>query len=208
MLHIRVSLVVVVLFNHSVVSASLCSPMNCSMPDFPVLHYLSEFVQTHAHWVSDAIQPSYSLSSPSPPALSLFWHQGLFQWVSSSQLVAKILELQLQHQSFQWIFRVDFPYDWLVGSPCCPRDCQESSPTPKFKASILWHSAFFLVQLSHPYMTTGKSIALTRWTFVGKVISLLFNTLSGFFLLFFQGASVFQFHGYSYHPHWFWSPLK
>ena len=70
---------------------------------------ISQFVQTHVHWVSDAIQPSYSLSSPSPPALSLFWHQGLFQWVSSSQLVAKILELQLQHQSFQWIFRVDFP---------------------------------------------------------------------------------------------------
>ena len=68
-----------------------------------------------------------------------------------------------------------FPLGWAGGCPCCPRDSQESSPTPQFKAPILWHSAFFLVQLSHPYMTTGKTIALTKQTFVGKVISLLFN---------------------------------
>ena len=87
---------------------TLCDPMNCSMPSFPVLHYLPEFAQTHVHWVGDAIQPSHLLSPPSPPALSLPQHQGLFQWVSSSHQVAKVLELHLQHQSFRWIFRVDF----------------------------------------------------------------------------------------------------
>ena len=85
---------------------------------------------------------------------------------------------QLQHQSFQWIFRTDLLYDGLAGSPCSPRDSQESSPTPQFKTSILRYSASFTVQLSHPYMTTGKTIALTRRTFVGKVMSLLFNMLS------------------------------
>ena len=75
-----------------------------------------------------------TVSSPSPPAFCLSQHQGLFQWVSSSHQGAKVLELQLQHQSFQWIFRVDFLYDWLVWSPCCPRDSQESSLTPQFKS--------------------------------------------------------------------------
>ena len=106
--------------------------MDCSTPDFPVLHYLSEFTQTHVHWVGDAVQPSHPLSSPSPPALSLPQYQGLFQWVSSSHQVAKVLELQLQ--SFQWIFRVDFLWDWVVWSPCSPRNSQESSPAPKFKS--------------------------------------------------------------------------
>ena len=102
-----------------------------------------------------------------------------------AQLFSSVLELQLQHQSFQWIFRVDFLYDRLVWSPCCPRDSQESSPAPQFKHS-LWHSSFFLVQFSHPYMTTRKIIALTRWTFVCKVMSLLFNMLSSFVIAFFQ----------------------
>ena len=87
--------------------STLCSLVNCSMPGFPALHFLPEFAQTHILWVSDAIQPSHSLS-PSPPALSIFQHQGLFHWVGSSHQMAKVLELQLQHQSFQWIFRVDF----------------------------------------------------------------------------------------------------
>ena len=81
-----------------------------------------------------AIQPSYPLSSPSPPTFNLSQHQGLFQWVSSSHQVAKVLEPQLQHQSFQWIFRTDFMEDWLVRSLCSPRDSQESSPTPQFKS--------------------------------------------------------------------------
>ena len=155
---------------------SLCDPMNWSTPGLPVHHQLLESTQTHVHWVGDAIQPSHSLSSYSPPAPNPSQHQGLFQWVNTSHEVAKVLEFQLQHQSFQWTPRTDLLQDGLVGSPCSPRDSQESSPTSK--ASIFWRSAFFTVQLSHPYMTPGKTIALTRWTFVGKVMSLLFNILS------------------------------
>ena len=112
---------------------TLCNPMDCSTPGFPVHHQLLEPTQTHVHWVGDAIQPSHPLLSLSPPALNLSQHQGLFKWVSSSHQVAKVLELQLQHQSFQWTFRTDFLYDGLVGSPCSPRDSQESSPTPQFR---------------------------------------------------------------------------
>ena len=113
---------------------TLCNPMDCSTPGFPVYHQLPELAQTHVHWVSDAVQPFHPLSSPFPPALNLSQHQGLFQSVSSSHQVAKVLELQLQHQSFQWIFRTDFLEDGPVGSPCSPRDSQESSPTPQFKS--------------------------------------------------------------------------
>ena len=87
-------------------SPALCDPIACSTPGFPVLHCLLEFAQTHVHWVSNAIQPSHPLPYPCPPAFNLFQHQGLFQWVSSSHQVAKVLELQ--YQSFQWKFRVDF----------------------------------------------------------------------------------------------------
>ena len=87
--------------------STLCDPMDCSTPGFPVHHQLPELVQTHVHRVGDEIQ-WYPPSSPSPPALNLSQHQGLFQWVSSSYQVVKVLELQLQHQSFQWIFRTDF----------------------------------------------------------------------------------------------------
>ena len=88
---------------------TLCDPTNCSTPGSPVLHYLPEFAQTHVHWIGDVIQPSYPLSPPSPPALNLSQHLGLFQWVYSlHDEVGKVLELRLQHQSFQWIFSVDF----------------------------------------------------------------------------------------------------
>ena len=87
---------------------TLCNPMDCSTPGFPVLHYVPEFAQTHVYWVGDAIQPSHPLLPAFPPALNLSHHQGLFQWIGSSNQMAKVLELQLQHQSFQWIFRVDF----------------------------------------------------------------------------------------------------
>ena len=113
---------------------TLCNPMNCSTPDLPVRYQLLEFTQTHVHWVGDAIQPSHPLSSPSPPALNLSQHQGLFKWVSSLHQVAKVLEFQLQHQSFQWTSRTDLLQDGLVGSPCRLRDSQESSPTPQFKS--------------------------------------------------------------------------
>ena len=86
---------------------TLCDPMGCKMPGLPVHYQLLEFTQTHVHWVSDAIQPSHPLSSPSP-TFNLSQHQGLFQWISSSHQVAKVLDFQLQHQSFQWIFRTDF----------------------------------------------------------------------------------------------------
>ena len=87
---------------------TLCNPTDCSVPGSPVLHYLLEFAQTYVHWVSDAIQPSHPLLPPSPIAFNLSQHQGLFQWVGSSHQVAKVLELQLQHQSFQGIFWIDF----------------------------------------------------------------------------------------------------
>ena len=86
---------------------TVCNPMDCSMPGLHVHHQLLEFTQTHIHWVGDAIQPSHPLSALSPPVLNLSQRQGLFQWVSSSHQVAKVLEFQLQHQSFQWIFRTD-----------------------------------------------------------------------------------------------------
>ena len=113
---------------------TLCDPMNCSTPGLPVHHQLLEFTQTHVHQVGDAIQPSHPLSSPSPPAPNLSQHQGLFQWVSSSYQVAKVLEFQLQHQSYQWTPRTDLLQNGLIGSPCSPRDSQESSPTPQFKS--------------------------------------------------------------------------
>ena len=87
---------------------TLCHPMDYRAPSFSVLHCLLEFSQTHVHWVDDAIQPSHPLSPPSTPAVNLSEHQYLFQWVGSLHQVAKVLDLQLQHQSFQWIFRVDF----------------------------------------------------------------------------------------------------
>ena len=117
---------------------TLCDPMDCSMPGLSVHHQCPELTQTHVHWVSDAFQPSHPLSSPSPPAFNLSQHQGLFQWVSSSYQVAKVLEFQLQYfrsdQSFQWIFRTDFLSDGLVGSLCSPKDSRESSPTSQFKS--------------------------------------------------------------------------
>ena len=153
---------------------NLCDPMNHSTPGLPVHHQLPESTQTHVHCVGDAIQPSHPLSSPSPPAFNLSQNQGLFKWVSSPHQVAQVLEFQLQHQSFQWTPRlISFRMDWL--------DLLAIQGTLKSllqhhssKASILRSSAFFIVQLSHTYMTTGNTIALTRRTFVGKVMSLLF----------------------------------
>ena len=170
---------------------TLYDPMDYSTPGLPVHHQLLEFTQTHVHWVGDAIQPSHPLSSPSPPAFNLSQHQGLFQWVSSFHQVAKVLELQLQHQSFSEysgliFFRIDW-FDVLAVQGTLKSLLQHHS----LKASVLQCSAFFMVQLSHPYMTTRKTISLTGWTFVNKVISLLLNMLSRLVIAFFsQGASV------------------
>ena len=147
--------------------------MDHSMPGFLVRHRLLEPTQTHVHQVGHAIQPSHPLSSPSPLAFNLSQHQGLFQWVSSSHRVAKVLQFQLEQQSSkEYSGQISFRIDWL--------DLLAVQGTFKSllqhhssKASILQCSAFFIVQLSYSYMTTGKTIALTRWTFVGKVIFLL-----------------------------------
>ena len=117
---------------------TLCNPMNRSTPGLPVHHQLPESTQTHVHWVGDATQPSHPPSSPSPPALNVPQHQDLFQWVSSSHQVAKVLEFQLQHHSFQWTPRTDLLYDGLVGSPCSPRDSQDYSPMPQFNSINSW----------------------------------------------------------------------
>ena len=106
------------------------TPMNRSTSGLPVHHQLPEFTQTQVHRVSDAIQPSYPLSSPSPAAPNPSRHQSLFQWVNSSHEVAKVLEFQLQHHSLQRNPRADLLQNGLFGSPCSPRDSQESSPTP------------------------------------------------------------------------------
>ena len=156
---------------------TLCDPMDCSTPGLPVHHHVPEFTQTHVHRVRDAIQPSHPRLSPSP-AFNLSQHEGLLQWVSSSHQVSKVLEFQLQHQSFQqYSGLISFRIDWL-DLPAVQGILKSLLQQCSSKASILPCSAFFLAQLSHPYMTTGKTIALTRWTFVGKAMSLLCNMLS------------------------------
>ena len=136
---------------------TVCDPLDCSTPGFPVHHQILEHTQSHVHQIGDAIQPSHPLLSPSPPAFSLSQHQGLLKWVSSLHHMAKILEFQLQHQSFQYSGLISVKIDWL--------DLLAVQGTLKSllqhhssKSSIHWHSAFFTVQLSHPYMTTGKTI--------------------------------------------------
>ena len=119
---------------------TLCDPTDCSMPGLPVHHQLLELAQTHVHqvhscpsnsWYHPTISSSVNLFSS---CLQSFPASGSFPMSQFLHQVAKVLELQFQHQSFQWIFRTDFPKDWLVGSPCSPRDSQESSPTPQFKS--------------------------------------------------------------------------
>ena len=169
--------------------------MDCNMPGFPPLHCLPEFAETHLHWVSNAIQPSHLLPPPSLPAFSLSQHQGLFHWIGCSNQVAKVLELQLQQQSFQWIlysglisFRI-YWFDLLAVQGTLKRPLKHHSS----KASILQSSTFFIVQFWHPHMTTGKTIALTRRTFAGKVMSLLFNMLSQFVAAFIPRSKSFNF---------------
>ena len=127
---------------------TLCSLMDCSMPGFPVLHYLLELAQTHVHWVSDAIQPSHPLSPPSPLALSLSQHQGLFQWVSSLHQVPK-------YWSF-FFFSLLPSNDLLTVQGTLKSLLQHHN----LKASVLQRLTFFMVKLSHLYMITGKTI---RW---------------------------------------------
>ena len=125
----------------SLLCPTLCDPMDCSRPGFPVHYQLPELAQTHVHWVIYAIQPSHPLLPLCSPALNLSWHQGLFQWVSSLHQVAKVLELH--HQSFQWVFRVDF---------LCPKD------SPLFFSSTTIWKRQFLGTLSLLYDPTLTSV--------------------------------------------------
>ena len=160
-------------FSCSVVSDSLQS-WNSSTPGLPVHHQLPEFTQIYAHWVSDAIQPFHPLSSPSPPAPNPSQHQGLSNESALRMRWPKYWSFSFSiSPSNEHPGLISFRMDWLdllVVQGTLKSLLQHHSS----KASIFWCSAFFTVQLSHPYMTTGKTIALTRWTFVGKVMSLLF----------------------------------
>jgi len=164
------------LFSRSVILI-LCNPMDCSIPGFPVFHYLPEFAQTCVHWVDDAIQPSHPLSSPSPPGFNLFPVSGSFPvsqfFASCGQSIGASVSASVLPMNIQgWFF--------LAVQGTLKSLLQHHIS----KASILWCSAFFMVQLSHVYMTTGKTIALTLQTFVSKVMSLLFNMLSRFVVAF------------------------
>ena len=188
---------------------TLCDPMDYSTPGLPVHHQLPEPTQTHVHCVGDAIQPSHPLSSPSPSAFQFFPASGSFPVSQFFASGGQSIEVQLQHQSFQWIFRADFfRIDWL--DLVAVQGTEESSPTPQFN-SINSLALSFIVQLSHLYMTTGKTMALTRWTFVDKVMSLLFNMLSKLVITFIPRTKhllISWLHGCSHHLQWFWSPKK
>ena len=152
--------------------------MDCSTPGVPVLHCLLEFAQTHVHWVDNTIQLSHPLSPP-PPALNLSKHQGLFpmswHFTSGGQTVGASGSASILPMNIQGWFLLELTDLFLL---TVQGALQSIFQHHSLKASVLRHSAFFTVQLSHPYMTTGKIIALTRWTFTGKVMSLLFNMLS------------------------------
>ena len=155
---------------------TLFDPMDCNMLGLPVCHQLPESIQTHVHWVDDAIQPSPPLSSPSPPALNLSQHQGLSKWKSALRMRWP------KYWSFSFNISPSNEHPGLISLRMDWLDLLAVQGTLKSllqhhtsKASILQHSTFFIVQLSHPYMTTGKTIALTRWAFVDKVMSLLFK---------------------------------
>ena len=175
--------------------------MNHSTPGLPAHHQLPEFTQTHVHQVGNAIQPSHPLSSLSHPAPNPFQHQSLFQWPKYWSFSLSIGPSN-EHPGL-----ISFRMDWL--------DLLAVQGTLKSllqhhssKASILQHSAFFIVQLSPPYMTSGKTIALTRRTFVGKVKSLLLNMLSMLLITFLPRSKRLCIHGCNHHLQWFWSPQK
>ena len=149
---------------------TLCDPTDWSTLGFPVLHHLPELAQTRVYWVSDAIQPSHPMRSPSSPAFNFSQHQGFFQWVRWPKYWSFSFSISPSNEYSALIpFRIDW-FDRFVVQGTLKSLLQNHSS----KASFFWHSAFFIVQLSHPYMTIGITIALTTGTFVGKVMSLLF----------------------------------
>ena len=167
---------------------TLCEPMDSSSPGFPVHHQLLQFTQTYIHWVGDAIQPSHLLSSlllpPSIfPSIRVFSNESVLhiRWPKYWSFSFNI------SPSSEYLGLISFRMDWwdlLAVQGTLKSLLQHHSS----KASILWHSAIFTVQLSHPYMTTWKTIALTRWTFVGKVMFLYFNMLSKLVIAFLPRA--------------------
>ena len=166
--------------------------MNCSMPGLPVLHCLPEFAQTHAHWVGDAIQPSHSLL-PLLLSSSVFARSRVF----SNQSAACIR--WPKYWSFNFSISPSSEYSGLVSFRIDRFDLLAVQGTLKSllqhhssKASTLWCSAFFMVQLSYPYMTTGKTTTLTRRTFVSKVMSLLFNILSRLVITFLPRKDAYK----------------
>ena len=182
--------------------------MDCSLSGFPVHHQHPELAQTHDYRGSDAIQPSYPLSSPSPPAFNLSQHQGLFQWVSSSHQKAKVSELQLSispssEYSGSISFRID-GLDLLAVQGTLNNLLQHHSS----KTSIIWHSAFFMVQHSHAYTTTGKTIALSRQNIVGKIMSLLFNVLFSLVIAFLPRSKNLLISWLQSPSQWLLSPRK
>ena len=163
------------LFQFSSVSQScptLCDPMDCSMPGFPVHHQLPELTPTHVHPVSDVNQPSHPLLSPSPPTLNFSQHQRLFQWSLLCIRWPKYWSFSFSISlSKEYSGLISFRMDWLELLEV-QGTLQSLLQHYSSKASIIQCSAFFMVQLSYPHMTTGKTIALTTRTFAGKVISL------------------------------------
>ena len=156
--------------------SSSCDPIDCNTPGFPVHHQLPELTQTHGHQVSDAIQ-SHPMSSPFPPTFSLSQHQSLFKWVLCIRW-PKYWSFSFSiSPSNEYSGLISFKMDWL-NLLAVQGTLKSLLQHHSSKASILRLSAFFILQFSHPYMTTRKAIALTRWTFVSKVMSLLFNMLS------------------------------
>ena len=151
--------------------------MDCSTPGFPVHHQLPELAQTHVHWIGDAIQPSHPLSSPSPPVFNLSQHQVFLNESALCIRWPKYWSLSFNiSPSNEHLGLISFKMDWL--DLLAVQGTLKSLQHHTSKASILLRSAFFIAQLSHPYMTTGKTTALTIWTFIGKVMSLVFNMLS------------------------------
>ena len=174
--------------------------MDCSTPGLPVHHQLPELIQTHVNWGSNTIQPSHPLLSPSPPTFNLSQHQGLFQWVSFFRIRWP------KYWSFSFNISPSNEYSGLIAFRMDWLDLLAVQGTLKSllqhhssKASIFLCSAFLIVQPSHPYMTTGKAIALTRQTFAGKVTSLPFNMLSRLVITFLPRSKSLW---------WFWSPQK
>ena len=186
----------------------LCDPMNRSTPGLPVHHQFPEFTQIHIHWVGDAIShlilchPLFLLP-PIPPSIRVFSNESTLhmRWPKYWSFSFSIIPSK-EHAGL-----ISFRMDWL--------DCLAVHETFKSllqhhssKASSLRHSTFFTVQLSHPYMTTGKTIALTRWTFLGKAMCLLFNMLSNFVIAFLPRSKHLLISCLQSHQQWFWSPPR